>query len=142
MTNKEVFELMTRFETGSIHSMKLSSGDFSIELSKGPAGAVVSVPATEQRTAVPAPAAAEPVLEDAAITAPLVGTYYAASAPGVEPFVRVGDTVKQGQTVCLIEAMKMMSELPAPCDCVITEVLKENGALAAFGEPLFRYQPC
>lgn len=142
MTNKEVFELMTRFETGSIHSMKLSSGDFSIELSKGPVGTVAPVPVAEQRAAALAPAAAEPVLEDAAIRAPLVGTYYAASAPGAEPFVRAGETVKQGQTVCLIEAMKMMSEIPAPCDCVITEVLKEDGALAAFGEPLFRYQPC
>ena len=52
------------------------------------------------------------------------------------------DRVKKGQTVCLIEAMKMMSEVPAPCDCVIEEVLKANGELAAFGEALFRYRPC
>ena len=142
MTSKEVFDLMTRFESSSIHTMKLSSGDFSIELSKGPVGAVGSVPAMEQRPSVPVPAAAEPAPESPVITAPLVGTYYAASTPGAAPFVHVGDTVKKGQTVCLIEAMKMMSEIPAPCDCVITEVLKEHGALAAFGEPLFRYQPC
>ena len=50
--------------------------------------------------------------------------------------------MKKGQTVCLLEAMKMMSEIPAPCDCVIDEVLKTNGELAAFGEPLFQYRPC
>ena len=54
----------------------------------------------------------------------------------------VGDHVKQGQTVCLIEAMKMMSEVPAPCDCVIEAILKNNGELTACGEPLLRYKPC
>ena len=74
--------------------------------------------------------------------APMVGTFYAASAPEQPPFVKVGDRVRKGQPVCLLEAMKMMSEIPAPCDCEITAVLKENGALVSFGEPLFRYQPC
>ena len=72
--------------------------------------------------------------------APLVGCYYSAPAPDQPPFVSVGDRVKKGQTLCLIEAMKMMSEIPAPCDCVIEAVLKENGALVAYQEPLFRYK--
>ena len=76
------------------------------------------------------------------ITAPLVGTFYAAPAPDSPPFVTAGGRVKKGETVCLIEAMKMMSEVSAPCDCVIEEVVKANGELAAFGEPLFRYRPC
>ena len=71
-----------------------------------------------------------------------MGTYYAAPAPGQPPFVSVGDRVKKGQPLCLIEAMKMMSEIPAPCDSVIEEALKADGQLAAFDEPLFRYQPC
>ena len=66
----------------------------------------------------------------------------AAPAPGEEAFAAPGKQVKKGETLCLIEAMKMMSEIPAPCDCEITAVLKENGALVSFGEPLFRYQPC
>ena len=93
---------------------------------------------------MPAPAAA-PAPREAdgeAITAPLVGTFYAAPAPDQPPFVKVGDRVKKGQTVCLIEAMKMMSEVPAPCDCVIESVCKTNGELVAFGEPLLRYKPC
>lgn len=76
------------------------------------------------------------------ITAPMVGTYYAASDPKQPPFVMPGDRVFKGQTVCLMEAMKMISEIPAPCDCIIEEILKADGDLAAFGEPLFRYQPC
>ena len=54
--------------------------------------------------------------------------------------VKVGDHVKKGQTVCLMEAMKMMNEVQAPCDCVIEEILQEDGALVSFGEPLLRYR--
>ena len=63
-------------------------------------------------------------------------------APEQPPVVKTGDRVAKGQTVCLIEAMKTMIEVPAPCDCVIGEVLKANGELAAFGEALMRYTPC
>ena len=140
MTNQEIFDLMDRFQRSSLRAMKLSCQDFSIELEQGAAAA----PAAAAPAAVPAPPAAAPAPqpESPVISAPLVGTYYAASAPDQPPFVNPGDRVKKGQTVCLIEAMKMMSEVPAPCDCVIEEVLKANGELAAFGEPLFRYRPC
>ena len=137
MTNQEIFDLMDRFQRSSLRAMKLSCQDFSIELEQG-------APAAAAPAAVPAPPAAAPApqAEGPVISAPLVGTYYAAPAPEQPPFVAAGDRVKKGQTVCLIEAMKMMSEVPAPCDCVIEEVLKANGELAAFGEPLFRYRPC
>ena len=72
------------------------------------------------------------------VKAPLVGTFYAAPAPGEAPFVSVGDTVKKGQTLCVLEAMKMMSEVPAPMDCVILEVLAKDGELVGFDAPLFR----
>ena len=140
MTNQEIYDLMDRFQRSSLRSMKLSCQDFTIELEQGAAAA----PAAAAPAAVPAPPAAAPApqAEGPVISAPLVGTYYAAPAPEQPPFVAAGDRVKKGQTVCLIEAMKMMSEVPAPCDCVIEEVLKANGELAAFGEPLFRYRPC
>ena len=146
MTNHEIFDLMDRFERSNLQSMKLSMQDFSIELSHpAPAAAPAVIPmaapaaAVSAAPATPAPAAPE-APEAPAITAPLVGTYYAASAPDQPPFVAVGDRVSKGQTVCLIEAMKMMSEVPAPCDCVIEEILKANGELVAFGEPLFHYR--
>ena len=141
MTNQEIFDLMDRFQRSSLRSMKLSCQDFSIELEQGaPAAAAAAAPA-----AVPAPTAAAapaPQPESPVISAPLVGTYYAASAPDQPPFVNTGGRVKKGQTVCLIEAMKMMSEIPAPCDCVIEAVLKTSGDLVSFVEPLLRYKPC
>ena len=126
MTNQEVLELLDR-------TMKLSAGSFSLELSRG---AVTPTQAPVQ----PKPQAMPDA--DAAITSPLAGVFYVAAAPDAQPYVRVGDTVSKGQTLCLLEAMKMMNEVPAPCDCVITQVLAEDGALAAYGEPLFRYRPC
>ena len=72
------------------------------------------------------------------IRAPLVGTFCAASAPGAAPFAPVGTAVKKGQTVCILEAMKMMSEVPAPADGVIAEVLAADGKLVGFDQPLFR----
>lgn len=133
MTKQEIFDLMGRFEGSTLSSMKLSTQEFTIELTRGggaPAPAVQATPSS-------APAADAP-----AVKAPLVGTFYAAPGPDQAPFVSVGDRVKKGQTVCLIEAMKMMSEIPAPCDCVIGEILKSSGDLVSFGEPLLRYQPC
>ena len=103
---------------------------------KSKAAAPVAAPAA---AAAPVPA---PQSSSSSIDAPLVGTFYAAPAPDQAPFVLPGDRVSKGQTVCLIEAMKMMSEVPAPCDCVIESVCKSNGELVAFGEPLFRYRPC
>ena len=138
MTNQEIFDLMDRFQRSSIQTMKLSTQEFTIELSRGgvPASAA---PVAAAAPAVPAPA---PEADGKVVTAPLVGTFYAAPAPEKPPFVRAGDRVKKGETLCLIEAMKMMSEIPAPCDCVIEAVLKTSGELVSFGEPLLRYKPC
>ncbi len=144
MTNQEIFELMDRFERGSIRTMRLSTGGISLELSKdaplsgAPAQASAS-PAAEapaQRQAAPART------PGCVIAAPMAGVFYAASAPGATPFVAVGDRVKQGDIVCLMEAMKMISEIPAPCDCIITEIYGENGKLVGFDEPLFGYTAC
>ena len=142
MTNQELNDLLARFEGSSLSKLKLSTQEFTIEMERAVAAPAASAaPAIPAAAAVPAaPAAAE--LEGDAVTAPMVGTFYAASAPEQPPFVKVGDRVRKGQPVCLLEAMKMMSEIPAPCDCELTAGLKENGALVSFGEPLFRYQPC
>lgn len=138
MTNQEIYDFITRFEGSSLHELKLTRGDFSLELCKG---GVLQTPALPDNgpltTTVQNTKVEEPV-----ITAPLVGTFYAAPSPEAEPFVTVGSRVSKGQTVCLIEAMKMISEIPAPCDCIIREIEKENGTLAAFGDVLFRYEPC
>ena len=85
---------------------------------------------------IPAPAQEE--LPGNLVKCHLVGTFYTASSPESPPFAAVGDRVKKGQTVCLIEAMKMMSELGAPADCVVAEVLAKDGEAVGFGAPLFR----
>lgn len=72
------------------------------------------------------------------ITSPMVGTFYAAPAVDAEPFVQVGDTVKKGQTVCIVEAMKLMNEIPAEVDGVVEEILVENESLVEYGQPLIR----
>ena len=139
MTNQEIFELMARFDQSGITTFKLNTKDFTLELGKGGGAAVAAAPAAAPAPAAAAPApAAQP--EGPCITAPLVGTFYAASAPDAQPFVKVGDKVKKGQTVCLMEAMKMMNEVHAPCDCTIEAILQEDGALVSFGDPLMRYQ--
>ncbi|MCF0145428.1 MAG: acetyl-CoA carboxylase biotin carboxyl carrier protein subunit [Eubacterium sp.] len=140
MEQQEIYELMSRFEHGSIQSIKISSQDFSIEMTK--AAPAAPVPAASAVSCVPVVPVKNEEAEMPAITAPMVGTFYVASDPDQPPFVSVGDRVKKGQTVCLIEAMKMMSEIKAPCDCVIEEVVKEDGQLAAFGDALLRYRPC
>lgn len=141
MTNQEIYDLIARFDHSSLQTLRLSKQDFSIELSRSSAQSPApSAPAAVQ-SPVPAPAA--PAQEEYdAVTSPLVGAFYLAPAPDQPPYVQVGDRVKKGQTLCLIEAMKMMSEIPAPCDCIIQSVLKEDGELVAFGDALVRYLPC
>ena len=75
---------------------------------------------------------------DNVVTCPLVGIFYAAPEEGAEPFVKVGDTVKKGQTLAIVEAMKLMNEIESEYDGVVTEVLAENGQAVEFGQELFR----
>ena len=138
MTNQEIKELISYFENSSLQTMKLSTQEFTIEMNRGGAPASAA-PAAAPAAPAPSPA---PASEGNTVTAPLVGTFYDAPAPENPPFVQVGDRAKKGDTLCLIESMKMMSEIPAPCDCVIEAVLKESGELVSFGEPLLRYKPC
>ena len=136
MDLESIYALMERFERSTLTGLELEQNGTRLKLDRTVTAAPAAVP-------VPSAApAAQPPQESGAeyIKAPLVGTFYAASAPDAAPFVQVGDHVKKGQTVCLMEAMKMMNEVQAPCDCVIEEILQEDGALVSFGEPLLRYR--
>ena len=142
MDLESIYALMERFERSSLTGLELEQNGTRLKLDKtvavaaAPAAAVAAV-STVQTPAAPAP---QPEVQEEGeyIKAPLVGTFYAAAGPESEPFVKVGDQVKKGQTVCILEAMKMMSEIPAPMDCVIEEILVENGSLAGYDAPLFR----
>ncbi len=95
-----------------------------------------AVPAPVQEAA-PAPAPAAPKQTGTPLTSPMVGTFYRAPSPGADPFVKVGDTVKKGQVVCIIEAMKLLNEVEADMDGTIKEVCVENGQPVEFGQSLF-----
>ena len=81
------------------------------------------------------PAAAAP--QGHVVTSPMVGTFYRAPSPGSDPFVQVGDTVKEGQTICIIEAMKLLNEIESDAAGVVKEILVENGQAVEYGQPLF-----
>jgi acetyl-CoA carboxylase biotin carboxyl carrier protein len=143
MELESIYALMERFERSSISGLELEQNGTRLKLEKAvavaAAPAVVATPVAAPAPAA-APAAGQPAQaeEGEYIKAPLVGTFYTAAGPDAAPFVQVGDKVQKGQTVCILEAMKAMSEIPAPMDCVIEEVLLDNGSLAAFDAPLFR----
>ncbi|MDB5908263.1 MAG: uncharacterized protein JWP34_2377 [Massilia sp.] len=91
---------------------------------------------------VPAPAAAEPVAVAAeptghTVKSPMVGTFYRSSAPGSSAFVEVGSSIKEGDTLCIIEAMKLLNEIDSDVSGVVTKILVENGQPVEFGQPLF-----
>ena len=94
----------------------------------------VPVPAPE---VAPAPAPTAPQQTGTPLPSPMVGTFYRAPSPGADPFVKVGDTVKKGQVVCIIEAMKLLNEVEADMDGTVKEVCVENGQPVEFGQSLF-----
>lgn len=99
-----------------------------------PAGAPVNAPAGAE---APAEASAEGELKGNVVKSPLVGTFYAAPAEDADPFVKVGDSVKEGQVLAIVEAMKLMNEIESDFTGTVTEILVENGQAVEYGQPLF-----
>lgn len=97
----------------------------------------VALPAEGAAAAPAAGAAAPAVPQGHVVTSPMVGTFYRAPSPGADPFAQVGDTVKEGQTLCIIEAMKLLNEIESDKAGVIKEILVENGQAVEYGQPLF-----
>ncbi len=101
-----------------------------------PVAAASAAPVTPAATPA-APVAAEPMVSGHIVKAPMVGTFYRAPNPNSPPFVEVGASVKEGQSLCIIEAMKLLNEIEADKTGVIKEILVENGEPVEFGQPLF-----
>ena len=152
MDIRKVKKLIELLDDSGIAEIEITEGEESVRISRYPAG----VPMAAAPVAAPAPMAAPaaapsaPAPEAAAeapveakeedgfeVTAPMVGTYYAASSPGAAPYVQVGDRVNEGDTLCIIEAMKMMNQIEAEADGRIVSILAENGAPVEFGQVLF-----
>jgi acetyl-CoA carboxylase biotin carboxyl carrier protein len=147
MDLRKLKKLIDLVQESGISELEITEGEEKVKIVKG--GRVVSETVAAPGTApapapTPAPAApaaptapeAAPQLEGHVLKSPMVGTFYRAPSPGAKPFVEVGDSVKAGQTVCIIEAMKLLNEIEADKDGVVKAVLAENGQPVEYGEPL------
>jgi acetyl-CoA carboxylase biotin carboxyl carrier protein len=122
-------------QTG-LGEIEYAEGERRIRVAR-PAVAQVAAAVAPMAPAAPAAAAADPNAPPAnAVTAPMVGTVYVAAEPGAAPFVRVGDQVKEGQTLLIIEAMKVMNQIRSPRAGTVTQIFVRDGAPVEYGEPL------
>lgn len=135
MDTGKIKEIISIFEQSTLSTMELEGDDLKIKLSKDGAGSPLSVERVEQPQPKPVEHAAE-IAEGDAVRSPLVGTFYAAASENAKPFVEIGQTVKQGDILCIIEAMKVMNEIHAPRGGVIREILVQDGAMVQFDEEL------
>lgn len=99
-----------------------------------PMAAPISAPGPGMTVAEPAPA---PAVARHSVKSPMVGTFYRSASPGAKSFAEIGDTIKVGQTVCIIEAMKILNEIESDKSGVVTQILCENGQAVEYGQPLF-----
>ena len=150
MDFKEIKELIRIFDKSGLNKLKVKNEDFEISLQKGfetaPQPSYQAIEAqTQQPATAPVPATAPTPKEEKAetpkkgeyITSPMVGTFYRAPSPDSPPFVKVGDRVSKGQTIGIIEAMKIFNEIEAEFDCKILEILVEDGQPVEYDMPLF-----
>lgn len=115
--------------------LEVTENDRVVRLERNPAPQTAAPVQTVQVGDVPQSAANEALIE---ISSPMVGVFYAAPAEDADPYVQVGDRVKKGQTLCIVEAMKLMNEIVAETDGQIVEICAQNGQVVDFGCPLFR----
>lgn len=143
---KQLKEIIKLLKESDMNEIKLEQGDMSVQIRRDSAKeqvvTTVPAPATPATTAAPsAPAPAKPAEETATkgdfVKSPMVGTFYSSPNPEASPFVKVGDRVTKGQTLCIIEAMKTMNQIEAESDGVVEQILINNAMPVEFGEPLF-----
>jgi acetyl-CoA carboxylase biotin carboxyl carrier protein len=150
MDIRKVKKLIELLDESGIAEIEITEGEESLRISRyaqnAPAAPVTiaapAAPAAVAEAAAPAAAApaaapaAEPDEEGFLVTAPMVGTFYAASSPGAAPYVQVGDRVNEGDTLCIIEAMKMMNQIEADVSGVIKSIRVQNGEPVEYGQTL------
>jgi acetyl-CoA carboxylase biotin carboxyl carrier protein len=151
MDLRKLKKLIDLVQESGIAELEITEGEEKVKIVKGGVVAISQAPllapapapaaAAEPRSA--APAAAPPPAGPAAgqeghvLKAPMVGTFYRSSSPDAKPFVEVGQPIKEGQTICIIEAMKLMNEIEADASGVVKAILVENGQPVEYGQPLF-----
>jgi len=147
---RKVKKLIELLEESGIAEIEIKEGEEAVRISRMPSGAVMpqfvsapmAAPAPVAPAAAPAPVAAAAPLarrkdDENIVPSPMVGTYYAAASPTAKPFVQIGDEVKEGQVLCIIEAMKMMNQIESDRAGRVTAIMAKNGDPVEFGQPLF-----
>jgi acetyl-CoA carboxylase biotin carboxyl carrier protein len=149
MDIRKVKKLIELLEESGIAEIEIKEGEEAVRISRMPTGGyathapapiMMAPPAHAAPAAIAAPAeaaAAKPRANEHVVTAPMVGTFYAAATPGAKAFVDIGDEVKIGQVLCIIEAMKMMNQIEADKSGKVTSIMAQNGDPVEFGQPLF-----
>ena len=138
MDLRKLKTLIELVETSGIAELEIQEGEERVRITRTQSPA----PASAAPAAAPAPAPAVPAAEPAepeghVVKSPIVGTFYRAASPASKSFVEIGDTVKEGDTLCIVEAMKLMNEIEADASGVVKAILVENGQPVEFGQPLF-----
>ena len=155
MDIRKIKKLIELLEESGIAEIEIKEGEEAVRISRMPTAGMVpqmapqpvhaAPAAAAPAAAVPGPAAvaaaesaaAKPKSNEHVITAPMVGTFYASPSPGAKPFVEIGDEIKVGQVLCIIEAMKMMNQIEADKSGRVASVMARNGDPVEFGQPLF-----
>lgn len=132
-------ELGQLLDETNLTEIEICEGNKSIRVARGntTVTAAVAAPAMPAAPAAPVPAPADTAADEAgAVPSPMVGTVYLSSQPGADPFIKVGDTVSEGQTLLIVEAMKVMNQIPAPRTGTVKRIAVEDGQPVEFGETL------
>ncbi len=144
MDIRKIKKLIELLEESDIAEIEIIEGEESLRISRGTTQTVVQAapaaalpPATTATPVTEAPAEAEPEISGHRVTSPMVGTFYRSSSPGAKPFVEVGQSVNAGDTICIIEAMKLLNQIEADKGGVIKAILVENGQPVEYGQPIF-----
>jgi acetyl-CoA carboxylase biotin carboxyl carrier protein len=144
MDLRKLKKLIDLVQESGIAELEITEGEEKVKIVKG--GGVSIVPAStpavtalpvEARPAATPAAEPEPGQEGHVVKAPMVGTFYRSASPDAKPFVEVGQAVKEGETICIIEAMKLMNEIEADASGVVKAILVESGQPVEYGQPLF-----
>ncbi|HEV8110176.1 MAG TPA: acetyl-CoA carboxylase biotin carboxyl carrier protein [Burkholderiales bacterium] len=148
MDLRKLKKLIDLVQESGIAELEITEGEEKVKIVKGghvsvSAAAPVQIAPVEARAPAPAALASAPAADAPAgqeghvVKAPMVGTFYRSSSPDAKPFVEVGHTIKEGDTICIIEAMKLMNEIEADAGGVVKAILVENGQPVEYGQPLF-----
>jgi len=146
----QIRKLIRLIQSSDVTEIEVTQGDQTVRISRQNAGVQTAAPAAT--VYAPAPAEAAPAAapasepeqehtEEHQVTSPMVGTFYAAPSPDAEPFVQAGQKVQKGETLCIIEAMKMMNEIEAEYSGVVEAILVENATPVEYGQPIFIITP-